>query len=93
MFFYRCVYSLLKHMLENLVCLNCKFIIIKLQNTRPIFWRFRNSKAHVLNSNSISKSVFAYEVQAYSHLWINARKRSGHKLRWLEWFYNPILEC
>nr|KAJ0191956.1 hypothetical protein LSAT_V11C800414360 [Lactuca sativa] len=39
-----------------------------------VIWRFRNSKAHALNSNSnsISKAVLAYEVQAYSHLWINA---------------------
>nr|KAJ0221738.1 hypothetical protein LSAT_V11C200067050 [Lactuca sativa] len=60
-----------------------------------VIWRFRNSKAHALNSNSISisKAVLAYEVQAYLHLWINARKRRGHNLRWLDWYCDPILEC
>nr|KAJ0208896.1 hypothetical protein LSAT_V11C400208010 [Lactuca sativa] len=58
-----------------------------------VIWRFINSKTHALNSNSISKLVLAYEVQAHSHLWINAQNQKGQNLRWIEWCCDPIFEC
>nr|KAJ0197236.1 hypothetical protein LSAT_V11C700356500 [Lactuca sativa] len=44
-----------------------------------VIWRYRNEKVHAESPRS--KSVLSYEVQVLSHLWLNARKRSGQNLR------------
>nr|KAJ0214940.1 hypothetical protein LSAT_V11C300128030 [Lactuca sativa] len=44
-------------------------------------------------SNSKSQSMLVAEIQALSHLWLNAWKRKGKNLNWLDWCFDPILEC
>nr|KAJ0220562.1 hypothetical protein LSAT_V11C200090910 [Lactuca sativa] len=56
-----------------------------------VIWRYRNVKAH--GPNAKSHTMLASEVQALSHLWINARKRRCQNLCWNEWCSDPVLEC
>nr|KAJ0195793.1 hypothetical protein LSAT_V11C700344900 [Lactuca sativa] len=55
-----------------------------------VIWSYRNVKAH--GSNAKSHTMLASEVQALSHLWINARKRRGQNICWNEWCSDPVQE-
>lgn len=55
-----------------------------------VLWSFRNDR--VFKNVVKSSSVLVFEVQLLSYMWINASKRKGSKLHWLEWLSNPVLE-
>lgn len=82
--------------------LNCKKLLMGHQRLSDIneavmlvflwvIWNYWNLKAH--SSGVKSHTVLAYEVQSMTLFWINARKRKGEPLGWVEWCCDPILEC
>ena len=59
-----------------------------------VIWKYRNLKAYSpipISKSQSAPPALAYKVKSLSILWINARKRKGHNLRWFEWQCDPVM--